>query len=79
MFSALVGSNRESRKTRTARLRTRTKGASLMTTKTKRQLLGEIEELKDANEELQEQLDRITDIVAPPEEEAEDEDDDQDQ
>ncbi|HEV2379920.1 MAG TPA: hypothetical protein VG206_09015 [Terriglobia bacterium] len=50
-----------------------------MTTKTKRQLLGEIEELKDANEELQEQLDRITDIVAPPEEEAEDEDDDQDQ
>jgi hypothetical protein len=71
MFSALVGSNRESRKTW---LKTRTKGASLMATKTRRQLLDEIGELKDTNEELQEQLDRITDIVAPPEEEPEDDD-----
>src|SRR5215831_7921357 len=45
--------------------------AIMATTKSKADLEAEIEDLKDENEELQDQLDTIADIVAP-----EDEDDD---
>jgi len=40
---------------------------------TKEQLQKRIEELEQENDELQDQLDQIFDIVAPPQEEAEDE------
>jgi hypothetical protein len=40
---------------------------------TKEQLQKRVEELERENDELQDQLDRIFDIVAPPQEEGEDE------
>lgn len=40
--------------------------------RTKQDLLDEIDELQQANQDLQDQLDAIADIVAPPEEEEDD-------
>ena len=65
----------------------RRRNAVMATGKSKAELEAEIEDLKDENEELQDQLDAIADIAAPEDEEDEDdnvedddveEDDDQD-
>ena len=45
---------------------------------TKEKLLERIKELEDANDELNDQLDQISDIVAPPDEDEEDSDGDDD-
>jgi hypothetical protein len=55
----------------------RGRNAIMATTKSKAELEAEIDDLKDENAELQDQLDTIADIVAPADED-EDDDDDQD-
>lgn len=63
---------------------TRRRNAIMATTKSKAELEAEIDDLKDENAELQDQLDTIADIVAPADEDeeqdgdGEEEDDDQD-
>ena len=56
------------------------RNAIMATTKSKAELEGEIADLKEENEELQEQLDTIADIVAPADEDGtgDDEEDDDD-
>jgi hypothetical protein len=46
--------------------------------RSRQDLLGEIDDLRQANQDLQDQLDAIADIVSPPEEADEDDDDDSD-
>lgn len=49
-------------------------GGGKMAGQTRRELLERVEQLEDENAELQSQLDEITDIVSPGEDEEEDED-----
>jgi hypothetical protein len=53
------------------------KGVFRMATQTRRELLERIDQLESENEDLQEQLDSIADIVAPPGGDTEEEDDDE--
>jgi hypothetical protein len=52
------------------------RNAIMATTKSKADLEAEIDDLKDENAELQDQLDTIADIVAPADEDGDDDDDD---
>jgi hypothetical protein len=53
----------------------RRRDAIMATTKSKAELEAEIDDLKDENAELQDQLDTIADIVAPADEDGDDDDD----
>jgi hypothetical protein len=46
--------------------------------RTKSELLGEIDQLQQENQDLQDQLDAISDIISPPAEEDDDDDADDD-
>jgi hypothetical protein len=54
----------------------RRRNAIMAKTKSKAELEAEIDDLKDENAELQDQLDTIADIVAPADEDGDDDDDD---
>jgi hypothetical protein len=53
------------------------RNAIMARTKTKAELEAEVADLQDENQELQDQLDTIADIVAPPEDEDDNGDDDE--
>jgi hypothetical protein len=55
------------------------RNAIMATTKSKAELEAEIDDLKDENAELQDQLDTIADIVAPADEEVDDDGDDEEE